>query len=200
MDQILIDLPLPITTPRLILRPVQAGEGPAITEAKRESWAELSPWDIWTWGRLEDLKVEDDELFCRRKYIKFLAREDLTFLSFNRETGKLIGVAGLHKCDWKRRMFMVGFWVRTSETAKGYATEAGNALIRYAFDALSATKVYSFHAAGNVGSQRVIEKLGFQHEGVLRNQGLLGNGAPVDEIHYGLLDLSALPPLEVNWG
>ena len=199
-DPMLVDLPVPIHTPRLLMRPARPDDGAALFEAKEESWPELARWNIWTWGRREDHTAEQDELMCRRKQVKFLLREDLTFLSFDRASGKFIGVAGLPRCNWQGRSFMLGFWVRSGEARRGYASEAANAMTRYAFDVLGANKVFTFHAGGNIGSQGVIEKIGFQLEGILRRQHLLANGSLADEHHYGLLDAAPLPPLDVSWG
>ena len=197
---ILIDLPMPIVTPRLLLRPIQTGDGAIIHEAKRESWPELAKWMIWTHGKPEDAKVDDDEIFCRKKQAKFLLREDITLLSFNRQGNRFLGGAGLHKFNWQRRIFTMGYWVRTNETGQGYATEVATALIHYAFKALSAKKVFVFHADGNLGSQRVIEKVGFEREGILRKHHELPDGSMVDEYLYGLLNDHKVPPLDVQWG
>jgi RimJ/RimL family protein N-acetyltransferase len=199
-DPLLIDLPMPIVTPRLVLRPVQAGDGQAVHEAKCESWDELSPWNIWTWCHRDKMTVEDDEGFCRLKHIKFLEREDITLLSFDLQSGRFIGVAGLHKCDWEMRSFSLGYWVRTGETGKGYATEAATALLHYAFMALDARKVTSMHAEGNDASRRVLEKIGFEREGILRRQHALRDETVADEYVYGMLKGAALPPLDVRWG
>jgi RimJ/RimL family protein N-acetyltransferase len=200
IDPVLIDVPMPIVTPRLMLRPPQAGDGKAVHEARRESWPELFKWGIWTHKPLEEMTVEHDELFCRKKHAKFILREDIPLLSFNRQSGIFLGGAGLHKCDWERRIFTVGYWVRTGQTGQGYATEVAAALVRYAFAALSARKVSTFHAEGNAASQRVIEKVGFEREGVLRMQHGFLDGLLVDEYWYGLLNDKNLSPLDVQWG
>lgn len=197
---VLIDVPMPIVTPRVMLRPANAGDGQIVHDAKRESWPELAKWMIWTLKPLDELTVDDDEAFCRRKQALFILREDITLLAFNRNTGAFLGGSGLHKCSWERRTFTIGYWIRTSETGKGYATEIATALAHYAFNALSASKVSIFHGDGNAASQRVIEKTGFEKEGVLRQHHSLPDGSTVDEHVYSLLNEKSLPPLDVKWG
>src|SRR3982751_6679994 len=97
-DPILIDVPVPIVTPRLMLRPPQEGDGAIIHEGKMASWDELHRWMVWAWGRQADQKIEDDEAYCRRKHALFVKREDLTLLNFERKTGRFLGGTGLHKC------------------------------------------------------------------------------------------------------
>ena len=63
----------------------------------------------------------------------------------------------------------MGFWVRTSETGKGYATEIANELIQYAFSFLSANSLTTHHEDGNYGSQNVISKLKFTPNGIENN-------------------------------
>ncbi len=199
-DTVLIDVPMPIVTSRLLLRPPQEGDGAIVNEAKRASWDELAPWMIWAHGPRENLNVADDEAFCRRKHALFVRREDITLLNFERQTGRFLGGAGLHKCDWESRIFMVGFWIRSDAAGNGYATEAATALVHYAFRALAANRVWILHADGNEGSRRVIEKTGFTKEGVLRGHHGLLNGKLVDEHMYGILDDRDAPELDVRWG
>lgn len=194
------DIPLPIVTPRLLLRLPQQGDGQYIHDAKMESWDELHKWMIWMTKPRHEASIDEDEEFCRHKREKFQSREDITLLIFDRDTGKYLGGTGLHQCDWERRFFQLGYWIRTSETGKGYATEVATALVHYAFDALSANKVTCFCAAGNDASEKVMQKAGFQKEGVLRKHHLLPDGSLVDEPTYGILSKNDAPHIDVQWG
>lgn len=195
-NPILIDIPMPIETPRLILRNVLPGDGKAMFEAKAESMAELKLWMPWA----KDLgTIEDSEIVARENHAQFILRKDMMILGFEKSTGRFVIGTGLHRFDWERRHFEIGYWVRTSETGKGYAGEAANALTRYAFLELGARKVMIHHAGGNDGSRRVIEKLGFQREGILRGESFLPDGTIADHYHYGRLDMEGLPSLEVTW-
>lgn len=192
---------MPITTPRLKMRPLQPGDGQMLLDYKKESWDELLPWGIYVHPpKIEERTVEDDENFCAYKYEKFKKGEDITLIVLDKETGYMIGIGSLGNCDWNIPMFMVGFQVRTSEMGKGYGTEISAALTKYAFEALGAKKVSTFHADGNIGSQRVIEKTGFEKEGVLRKCHNLWDRGVVDEHHYGLLSPKRLPDIKIQYG
>jgi RimJ/RimL family protein N-acetyltransferase len=200
VDSNRLELPIPIWTPRLLIRPIQKEDGAIVLDYKRDSWTEFLKWMIWTHPpSIEVRTVQDDELFCEYKHDQYVSRTDLTYLAIDQKAGRMVGVGGLHKCEWDLRIFTLGFSVRTSETGKGYATEIATALSKYAFSALAATKIRTLHAAGDLGSQRVIEKIGFEREGVLRQQHRLADGL-VDEYHYGLLDPERLPYLVTQWG
>lgn len=195
---ILIDLPVPIITSRIVLRPPMDGDGQAVYEAADESYADLSKWMIWAWPPRENLNVDLYESFCRQKQAKFILREQLTFICFDRENKTLIGSASLNQCDWDHGIFNLGYWVRTSRTGQGYATEAGAALCHYAFDVLGAKRISSHHAEGNDSSGKVLEKLGFQKEAIHKNQHKIGD-MMIDEHVYGLNNKKKLMPLGIQY-
>jgi RimJ/RimL family protein N-acetyltransferase len=54
---------------------------------------------------------------------------------------------------------------------QGYATEAGDALVAYAFATLRLPRVVAVTYPDNAGSQRVLEKLGFARRGMIDYRG-----------------------------
>lgn len=193
---ILIDLPMPIETPRLILRPAMTGDGAALNEAKAETFDQLNQWMPWA---KEMSTVDEDEITVREAHARFIRREDMMLFAFEKETGRYIAGTGLHRFDWGIRRFEIGYWVRASEQRKGYASEIANALTRYAFIQLQARAVMIGHAAGNDKSRSVIEKLGFALEGVLKNETSLPDGTVADALIYSRTDMDGLPELNVTW-
>lgn len=189
-------VPMPITTDRLILRGIGAEDAQALFEAKQESFDSLYRWMPWA---KKDETLEDTQKMAAETQGKFDRREDLMILGFSKDDGRLIVSSGLHRMDWDLRIFEIGYWVRTSQEGRGYATETTNALIRYAFRALNATKVKISHASGNDASARVIEKLGFEKEGVFRRDARLPDGRIVDHHWYARFDDKNLPDLKVTW-
>lgn len=197
INPILIDIPMPIETPRLILRNVLPGDGKAMFEAKAESFKELNTWMAWA----KELGTEDDyEIVARKNHAEFILRRDIMIVGFEKASGKFVIGTGLHRMDWERGIFEIGYYVRTSETGKGYASESTNALIRYAFNALGAKKITICHVDGNDGSRRVIEKLGFEKSGYIADDGELNDGTRVGRHWYARYDDKNLPELKVTWG
>ena len=180
------DIPMPIITPRLELRLLRAEDSRDMFEARCESYAELSKWGTLIWQPLDKMTIEENDHFIAMKQNQFAARKDIMVLAFNSATGQLIGGGGLHKCDWENRVFFLGYWVRTSETRKGYATEIADALISYAFNQLSASKLTSLHGAGNIGSQKILEKAGFQLDSISKGTYEMREGSAIDEYLYSL--------------
>ena len=59
----------------------------------------------------------------------------------------------------------MGYCLDDAAWGHGYATEAGRALIQWAFDTLDINRVQAETDTRNVASARVLEKLGFMREG-----------------------------------
>ncbi len=193
---ILIDIPMPIETERLIIRNVLPGDGAAMFEAKVESFDHLKRWMPWA---KELGTAEDSEITAREAHAKFIRREDAMMIGFEKISGRATVFTGLHRFNLDLRIFEIGFYVRSSAHNRGYASESANALIRYAFKALRASKVIICHAEGNHASARVIEKLGFEKEGVFRKDARLPDGTVTHHHWYARFDDKNLPALNVTW-
>lgn len=81
----------------------------------------------------------------------------------------------------------VAYWIAPEEQGNGYAKEAVSHAISYAFDDRRCHKVIAGAHATNQTSRGLLETLGFQQEGRLRDHVFLG-GEYVDAIRYGLLE------------
>jgi RimJ/RimL family protein N-acetyltransferase len=78
-------------------------------------------------------------------------------------------------------------------------SEAVNAIIRYAFAEMGAKNFQITHAAGNVGTRSVMDKLGFTETNIRENAHNLPSGKLVDEYVLTLADIRLLPDLDVSW-
>ena len=84
-----------------------------------------------------------------------------------RDDGALVGTIGL-SVDRRHSRAELGYFVGVPYWGNGYATEAARAVVDYAFDQLQVNRVYALHFVGNPASGRVLEKVGMQLEGTLR--------------------------------
>ena len=199
-DPVLIDVPMPVRTPRLYLRPPQDGDGPALARAIDETWDGLTPWMPWALDYAANTDPLQREAFLRREQANFIRRDNMMLLGFVEGGDDPVIYTGFSDFDWPTRNFTVGYWVPKRAQGNGYAAEAANALTRYAFAALEANRVQISHADGNTYSQQVIEKLGFPKEAVIAKHHMLPDGRVVDDHIYALTGPSPLPQLEVSWG
>lgn len=92
--------------------------------------------------------------YARNRYAQFLV---------SRHDGKHIGLVSLMK---GYLVPDVGFKILPEESGKGYATEAGKRLLEYAREDLGIEGAFGFCAPENMGSRRVMEKLGMVFKGV----------------------------------
>lgn len=198
VNPVLIDVPMPIRTPRLLLRPKQVGDGPITAAAVIETWDELHKWMRWA-ENPADFTAESMEIRTRRVMASFILREGIELTGIEVATGTAFIWCGLHDIDWQGRQCDTGYWVRKSAQGKGIATEAANALVRYAFGALGMRRIGLTHSAGNDASRRIAEKLGFSFEGIQRGANILPGGKNADRLCYARLDVAGLPDLEVQW-
>jgi RimJ/RimL family protein N-acetyltransferase len=107
------------------------------------------------------------------------------FMACREETP--VGSAFLIDVDLESSNAELGYWITPDEQGNGYATEAAHLCLTHAFDELGLHKVWARTAEDNEASKRIIEKLGFEQEGILREH-WRGFGRYVDEYRYGLLE------------
>jgi len=80
----------------------------------------------------------------------------------------------------------IGYRLATSVQGRGYASEMCTALCTFLFDVVRVRKLIALCVADNDASSRVLEKLGMQREGRLREYCRLDGGWR-DEVVWGLL-------------
>lgn len=169
VDPLRVHVPASFQTPRLLLRSFQVEDAPALHEALVESIQDLRAhlWFIpWI---AEEQTLQSAEVRCRKAQASFLLRTDLAYLAFERSSGRLVASIGLHRTDWELPKTEVGYWVRSSEAGKGYATEGVMALTDWALGGLGAKRVSLVTAELNRAARAVAERCGFLLEGILRN-------------------------------
>lgn len=107
--------------------------------------------------------------------------------------GAFIGWITFNEWNPDFRSASLGYCFTASSWGHGYATEAAGALLQWAFDTLDLNRVQAEADTRNLGSARVLEKLGFVREGTLREDCIV-NGDVSDSWVYGLLKREWQPP------
>jgi RimJ/RimL family protein N-acetyltransferase len=92
----------------------------------------------------------------------------LSLAVIERASGRYIGGVGLRPVGNDPQIIDIGYALAVDSHGKGYATEAVGALVDEVFSARGAERIFGKVFVGNGGSRRVMEKLGFVHEGTLR--------------------------------
>ena len=101
--------------------------------------------------------------------------------------GGPIGSVGLtlREADY-RHSAEIGYWLGQPFWGRGIATAAVQALTTYAFEALDLIRLEAHIFARNHASARVLEKAGYQREGLLR-QASMKEGEALDNVLYAAL-------------
>jgi len=94
----------------------------------------------------------------------------IVFAITTRAGGELIGTMGLGEINYEHCQAEMGFWIGVDWWGKGYATEAGQALVRFGFEELKLNRIYAHYMVKNPASGRVLEKIGMKREGLLRQR------------------------------
>jgi RimJ/RimL family protein N-acetyltransferase len=83
------------------------------------------------------------------------------------DSGELIADVSLLWASEAHRQGELGFVVHPAHQGRGYATEASRPMLDFAFEALALHRVVGRLEPRNVGSARVLEKLGMRREAQL---------------------------------
>jgi len=146
-------------TQRLTLRPGWPEDAAALTRAvAHPEVVRMLAQVPWPYG------IEHAEAFLARPRrvtdvaLLILAHED-------RRGPRLIGSIGIHPDPEEPDGHELGYWLAPDAWGRGYATEAGRAVVEIARHALGLKRLGSGHFVDNPASGRVLRKLGFRPTG-----------------------------------
>ena len=163
---ILVDLPDELLGDRILVRPFRSGDGAAMFEAVEESREHIEPW--LPWGPFHKT-ADDSEIQARKFAYRWLSRETLSMSIWDKVNGRFLGGVELRPDNWDVPSFEIGYWLRKSAEGHGYMTEAVALVTSMAFDFVKANRVFIRCATQNPRSAAVPKRLGYVHEGTIRN-------------------------------
>ncbi|MGR6501812.1 GNAT family N-acetyltransferase [Shewanella sp. Koi 1] len=171
---------LELYTDRLRLRSLQEQDWPHFLALHQDP-------DINRYVRIPEAPEVIRQKFEQRSATWDYASGDwLTLVIETLDCAEFIGLTGLHCHSVEEQRAEVGYLLAHAGQGKGYATESLQAVVDWACLSLSVHKLVGHCAKDNIGSARVMEKCGFQLEGVFRQHFKIGDEW-LDESAYGLL-------------
>lgn len=150
---------------RVIVRPYEDRDAPALYKAIVSSREHLDPWFPWV-GAYHG--PADALAYIRQSQSQCILRQDFQLGMFDHE-GTFLGGTGLHVRDWAVPAFEIGYWVRKDAEGQGNVSEAVRMVTTCAFRDMEAQRVMIRCNARNDRSRRVAERTGFVYEGRFRN-------------------------------
>ncbi|MFD9126296.1 GNAT family N-acetyltransferase [Kitasatospora sp. NPDC059571] len=169
--------------PDVLLRPVAAGDAPALLRAAVRNREHLRPWD----------PHRDEEYFTLDGQQSRLAdqlaqtEEGRTARWVLERDGEIAGAVGLTGiAAGHLRSAVLGYWIDAEQVGRGLATAAVRLVCRAADEELGLHRLEAGAAVANTGSQRVLAKAGFERIGVARGL-LFLDGQWCDHVLHQLL-------------
>jgi [ribosomal protein S5]-alanine N-acetyltransferase len=169
-----------LITQRLILRPL-------IEADARDIQRLAGDWEVSDTTQTIPYPYPDGaaEQWIESTRIQFQRGAGVAFAITLRDTCELMGVISLGIRS-QSESGEIGYWVGKPYWNLGYASEAAMALLDYGFNKLNLSRMYARHLSRNPASGRVMQKIGMQHEGHLRQHEKKW-GVLEDVDYYGIL-------------
>lgn len=98
----------------------------------------------------------------------------------------IIGTIGFHAWSPNHKRAEIGYEIHPDHWRNGYALEALSKILSYGFDDMSLTRIGAIVFVDNVASSKLLTKVGFQKEGVLRDY-MYQNNKAHDTFIYSIL-------------
>ncbi len=171
---------------RVYLREPMAADFNAWAKLREESRAFLTPWEP-TWPD-DDLTKSAFRYRLRRFQEEIAAGTGYPFFIFQNGSNRLVG--GITLGNIRRGVAqngVIGYWSGAPHAGKGYMSEALGLVIPFAFDELRLHRIEAACIPHNIRSIRLLEKAGFQREGLLRSY-LKINGFWQDHLLFALIE------------
>ena len=174
-------LPQPeLRSARLRLREVRTDDAPALFAIHSDPQV-MRYWSYpaWTQAAQAEQKVADIQRQRRELDI-------LVWTIADAGTDRLIGTSAVFAIDLAQGRAEIGYSLHRDWHGRGLASETLRLILRYLFDELGLRRIEADADPRNAASCRLLEKLGFVREGLLRERWHV-NGELSDSLIYGLL-------------
>jgi ribosomal-protein-alanine N-acetyltransferase len=135
------------------------------------TWS-LEDMDIATelWGDYEVTKFVGGPFSPTQVYGKLVLENKMLRLYniqywpiFLLETNEFVGCSGFRPYQPTEKIYEIGFHIKSAMWNNGFASEAAQAMIEYAFGTMKATALFAGHHPEATASKHLLEKLGFHY-------------------------------------
>jgi len=148
-------------TARLVLRPFRLADAPEVQRLAGDP--EVANATLLPHPYADGMA----EAWIARQEADFAAAHRFSFAIERADDGALLGSMSL-EIALVGNQAKLGYWIGRPHWGHQYATEAGRAVVAYGFGVLTLERIWAPRFRWNKASGRVLEKLGFAHEGCRR--------------------------------
>ncbi len=139
----------------IAIRPFLPTDAQPISEAVRESRADVDPW-------LPDLgatrSISNVSTYLDRQPDAWASGGAYNFAILDHDTDRFLGGCGLTQINRRHRFASMYYWVRTGHTKRGVATRAIRLLARFGCETLTLQRIEIVVPVGHTASLRVAKK------------------------------------------
>jgi len=188
-------LPVPrIETERLLIRRLHMDDAPAMLAILSDAET------VRYWGRPAMTELQQAEQYTRENLHWMEDGHCLYWAIEEKTSGQTIGTCTLFKLDSNNRRAEIGYLLNRAYWHHGLMSEALSSVINYAFSELQLHRLEADTDPENVASIHLLEKFGFQREGLFRDRWRV-HGQWCDSLMLGLVhDSSASNQANVHAG
>jgi len=140
---------------------------------------------IWTWLSLR----QPSDLAAAEAMVDGILADPgrRAWAQLDARTGEVAGTTSFYAMDARHKIISLGYtWIGSAWQRTGLNRESKLLLLRHAFDDLGANRVSWETDIRNLKSQKAIERLGAQREGVLRAHRVRPDGTVRDTVVYSV--------------
>ena len=163
IDEVFRDLPT-LETERMILRKLRMEDVPDVyAYASVPEVAEHVAWDTHT-------SIDDSKTFVSSVIEQYNNGLVSTWGIVEKQSGRVIGTCGFVYWNIDHARSEIGYAIGREYWGKGMMTEAARAMLEFGFRRMELNRIEARCEVPNIGSARVMEKIGMSYEGLLREQ------------------------------
>ncbi|SDY31890.1 GNAT family N-acetyltransferase [Salimicrobium album] len=161
---------------------VLKGERVNLRDMEEKDWVDVHKYasqdkvcQYQPWGPNSEQESEDfvkQVIFDAKKE----NRSRFVFAIIVKENGKLIGAGEINIRNYTNRVGEIAYIINPEYWGLGYATEVAKLLIPFGFNQLNLHRIFATCDPRNIGSSRVLEKVGMTEEGRIREDLLIKDG------------------------
>ena len=123
-----------------------------------------------------------------RQFIEYALNAEMETVFAIEVDGEAAGAVGImFQQDVYSQSGELGYWLGEEYWGRGIVSEAVKAMVKHAFSELGLRRIYARIFSNNIASKRVLEKAGFQFEGMAR-QAVVKSEKVLDVFHYAILN------------
>ena len=109
----------------------------------------------------------------------------LPFFLVNKNDDSPVGFIDLKNIDWKIPKGELGYFIDEKSSNKGLGTKMLKTFTDHCFEHYGFQKLFLRTHENNFSSRKIVERCGFEVEGVLRNDYKTTSGELLDMLYYG---------------